>query len=72
VVSDVGRELRFYSEVFDAREVEDPDRVAALDEKHGAESLIPVSDRAYGRRDSPLRDPFGHVWIIGRPAAVAR
>lgn len=33
----------------------------------GGETVIPIGDRPYGRRDGRLKDPFGHVWILGHP-----
>jgi PhnB protein len=30
----------------------------------GAEELIPVDERPYGRCEGRLRDPFGHLWIV--------
>ena len=44
----------------------DPDEVVELAAQNGAEVLIPVDDRFYGRRDGRLKDPFGHLWIVGR------
>lgn len=45
----------------------DPDAVASAFVDAGGEILIPIEDRPYGRRDGRLRDPFGHLWIPGRP-----
>ncbi|MFJ9776391.1 VOC family protein [Kitasatospora sp. NPDC101157] len=33
----------------------------------GAELLAPPADMFYGARQSTLRDPFGHVWILLTP-----
>lgn len=33
----------------------------------GATVLIPIKDHGTGRYDGRLRDPFGHLWIIGQP-----
>ena len=33
----------------------------------GAKVLCPVIDEDYGWRIGRLRDPFGHVWEIGKP-----
>ncbi len=44
-----------------------PDAVASAFVDAGGEILIPIEDRPYGRRDGRLRDPFGHLWIPGRP-----
>ncbi len=46
--------------------VEDPDGTAAAMAEHGAEILIPIDDRFYGHREGRVRDPFGHLWIIGK------
>lgn len=32
----------------------------------GCEVLIPLADQFYGERSGRLRDPFGHVWIVGQ------
>jgi PhnB protein len=29
----------------------------------GAEEIVPVEDRPYGRCEGRVRDPFGHLWI---------
>lgn len=47
--------------------VEDADSAAARFVEAGGETVIPVADRPYGRRDGRLKDPFGHLWIIGHP-----
>ncbi|MDD9935357.1 MAG: VOC family protein [Myxococcales bacterium] len=44
----------------------DPDAVAERATARGADILIAVDHRAYGRRDCRIRDPFGHLWIVGR------
>ncbi|MEV7022014.1 VOC family protein [Kitasatospora sp. NPDC093558] len=36
----------------------------------GAELFAPPADMPYGARQSMLRDPFGHVWILLTPLAV--
>jgi PhnB protein len=33
----------------------------------GAELLEPAADMPYGARQSALRDPFGHAWILLTP-----
>jgi PhnB protein len=43
------------------------DEAAARFVEAGGEVVIPIDDRPYGRRDVRLEDPFGHLWIIGRP-----
>lgn len=30
----------------------------------GAEEIVPVEDRPYGRCEGRVRDPFGHLWIV--------
>lgn len=30
----------------------------------GADEVIPVEDRPYGRCEGRVRDPFGHLWIV--------
>jgi PhnB protein len=30
----------------------------------GAEEVVPVEERPYGRCEGRVRDPFGHLWII--------
>lgn len=32
----------------------------------GAEEVYPLADQFYGRREGRLRDPFGHLWIVGQ------
>ena len=48
-------------------EVADVDAVFAKAVENGAEVLIEPSDQFYGQRSGRLRDPFGHVWVIGQP-----
>jgi PhnB protein len=43
----------------------DPDATADRMVQHGAELVIPVDDRPYGKRQGRVRDPFGHLWVIG-------
>lgn len=45
--------------------VTDPDTTAARMVNGGAEIVIPIEDRPYGRREGRVRDPFGHLWVIG-------
>lgn len=47
--------------------VPDADLAAARFLEAGGELVIPVDDRPYGRRDGRLKDPFGHLWILGQP-----
>ncbi|WP_278265743.1 VOC family protein [Nocardia sp. AG03] len=44
--------------------VPDPDATAARMVRHGAELVIPVEDRPYGKRQGRVRDPFGHLWVL--------
>jgi len=32
--------------------------------QHGAEVIVPIEDRPYGRCEGRIRDPFGHLWIL--------
>ena len=45
-------------------EVADPDGVGERMVAHGAEVVIPIENRPYGKRSGRIRDPFGHLWII--------
>ncbi|NYE47949.1 putative glyoxalase superfamily protein PhnB [Spinactinospora alkalitolerans] len=45
--------------------VQNPDATADRMVQHGAELVIPVEDRPYGKRQGRVRDPFGHLWVIG-------
>ncbi len=46
--------------------VDDADAIGAAMVERGAEVLVPIDDRYYGRREGRLRDPFGHLWIISQ------
>jgi PhnB protein len=46
---------------------DDPDAIEAEAVARGAEVIFPVDDRNYGRRDGRFQDPFGHLWIVGKP-----
>lgn len=46
----------------------DPDGLAERMAAAGGEIVFPVADQPYGMRQGRVRDPFGHEWIIGRPA----
>lgn len=48
-------------------DVEDADAVGARMVERGAEVIIPIEDRFYGKREGRLRDPFGHLWIVSQP-----
>lgn len=45
-------------------EVEDPDAVGERMTALGAEVIVPIEDRPWGKRSGRLRDPFGHLWIL--------
>ncbi len=45
--------------------VDDADALAAHAVEAGATLLMPPTDQFYGERSCRLRDPFGHVWLIG-------
>ncbi|MGS2804958.1 VOC family protein [Nocardia sp. MW-W600-9] len=45
--------------------VPDPDSTADRMVEHGADLVIPLEDRPYGKRQGRVRDPFGHLWVIG-------
>ena len=45
-------------------EVDDPDAVGERMIAHGAEVVVPIENRPYGKRSGRIRDPFGHLWII--------
>ena len=44
----------------------DPDALAERILASGGSVILPVSDRFHGAREGRVRDPFGHVWILGR------
>lgn len=44
--------------VADARQLRD--RMVAA----GADEVVPVEDRPYGRCEGRIRDPYGHLWIV--------
>jgi len=46
--------------------VGDADSAAERFVTAGGEVIIGIDDRPYGRRDGRLKDPFGHLWIIGQ------
>lgn len=45
--------------------VEDADAMAERAVAAGATMLMPPTDQFYGERSCRLRDPFGHVWLLG-------
>ena len=46
-------------------DIQDPDGAWGRAVERGAEVIFPLDDQSYGRREGRLRDPFGHVWMIG-------
>ncbi|GAA4910212.1 VOC family protein [Streptomonospora salina] len=44
--------------------VPDPDSTADRMVRLGAELVIPIDNRPYGKRQGRVRDPFGHLWVI--------
>lgn len=54
------------SAVLISLEVDDPDELCTRMVEHGAEVVIPIADRFYGRREGRIRDPFGHLWILSK------
>lgn len=44
--------------------VPDPDATADRMVRLGAELVIPVENRPYGKRQGRVEDPFGHLWVI--------
>jgi uncharacterized glyoxalase superfamily protein PhnB len=50
-------------------ECADPDDLAHRMVDGGAEIVVPIENRPYGKREGRVRDPFGHLWILtGDPA----
>lgn len=45
-------------------EVDDPDTVGERMTADGAEVVVPIENRPYGKRSGRIRDPFGHLWIL--------
>jgi uncharacterized glyoxalase superfamily protein PhnB len=45
--------------------VDDADAMAEQAVAAGATMLMPPTEQFYGERSCRLRDPFGHVWLIG-------
>ncbi len=48
-------------------DVADAPSVGAAMVAAGAEVLVPIVDRPYGRCEGRVRDPFGHLWIPSHP-----
>ncbi|MGF0318977.1 VOC family protein [Nocardia fluminea] len=44
--------------------VADPDATEHRMVQLGAEVVIPVENRPYGKRQGRVKDPFGHLWIL--------
>jgi len=47
--------------------VADPDAACTRMIERGAEVVVPLEDRPWGRREGRVRDPWGHLWILSRP-----
>jgi uncharacterized glyoxalase superfamily protein PhnB len=47
-------------------EREDPDATAQAMVQAGGEVRVPIADRAWGKREGRVADPFGHLWILSR------
>lgn len=45
---------------------EDVDAAVARALAAGAESVTPLTNQFYGHRDSRVRDPFGHEWLLSQ------
>jgi uncharacterized glyoxalase superfamily protein PhnB len=45
-------------------EVADADAIGKSMTAQGAEVVVPIENRPYGKRSGRIRDPFGHLWII--------
>jgi uncharacterized glyoxalase superfamily protein PhnB len=52
-------------------DVVDARAVAAAMVSSGAEVLVPIEDRPYGRCEGRVRDPFGHLWVLSHSLAVS-
>jgi len=46
--------------------VDDADATGEAMINAGADVVIPIDDRYYGRREGRLRDPAGHLWIVSQ------
>jgi len=44
--------------------VPNPDATAERMVELGADLVIPVDDRPYGKRQGRVQDPFGHLWVV--------
>ncbi|KIH96527.1 glyoxalase [Streptomonospora alba] len=44
--------------------VADPDSTADRMVRLGAELVVPIENRPYGKRQGRVKDPFGHLWVI--------
>ncbi|WP_019631418.1 VOC family protein [Actinomadura atramentaria] len=45
-------------------ETETPDDLGERLTAHGAQLVVPIEDRPYGKRSGRVQDPFGHLWIV--------
>lgn len=52
--------------------LDDVDAALAQAEQAGATILQPAQNMFYGDRAGMLQDPFGHIWVDGRPTPPAR
>ncbi|MEJ8573152.1 VOC family protein [Microbaculum marinum] len=50
-------------------ELGDCDETAGQMIAGGAEAVVPIADRPYGKREGRLRDPFGHLWVLSQELA---
>jgi PhnB protein len=50
--------------------VRDVDALTRRAAEAGATVLRPPADQGHGERQSRLRDPFGHEWLLGHPIEV--
>tara|TARA_R110002126_G_scaffold59755_1_gene156332 strand:+ start:593 stop:1030 length:438 start_codon:yes stop_codon:yes gene_type:complete len=50
-------------------ELPDCDTVAERMIAEKAVVVIPIKDRAYGKREGRICDPFGHLWILSQEVA---
>lgn len=57
--------------VFTRLIVQDVDAAVALHQaESGAETVLPVKGRGYGKREEHARDPSGHLWIPRRGVTI--
>lgn len=41
-------------------------------EKAGAEIVVPIADRGYGKCEGRVRDPLGHLWVVSQHLTPVR